>query len=144
MKVLITACSFLLLLLSTSTSCKKDEASPSGLIGEWKEMELGDLNRTLTFRKDQTFQFSVNFKDGNVTIITGTYGTNGESLKVTAEEIQEHQSGQAPLKESTRLQLYENATFNISKDTLTLQYTTYPADGPVHTTARFQRQINTD
>jgi hypothetical protein len=41
-------------------------------------------------------------------------------------------------------EIYENATFSISGDTLTLKYTTYPADAPVSTTARFKRGIDID
>lgn len=142
MKILVTACSFLLLILSTLSSCKKDEASSPALIGEWKEMELGDVTRTLTFKKDQSFEFSVKYKDDIHTVVTGTYETKGNTLEVLALQIQTYQSDQTLVKESTSLQLYEDATFSISKDVLTLQYTTYPADAPMPTTAKFQRQDN--
>lgn len=144
MKTIITACCLLLLLSFTLASCKKDKTSPSELIGEWTEMGSGDFNRILTFTQDQTFQFSVITKDGHVTTVTGSYKTEGNSLKVAAKEIQEYRSGQPPVKEPTSIRLFEDATFNISNNVLDLQYTTYPADAPLSTHAKFERKNDID
>jgi len=142
MKTLITACSFLLLLSLSLASCKKDKSSPSDsqLIGEWQEMGLDGINRSLKFKDDQTFHFSIDDKSGDRTVISGTYRTEGNSLEVLAQEMELHQPNQSPIRQSYQNQLYENATFEISKNVLTLNYTSYPADAPFPTTAKFQRQ----
>ena len=143
MKTIITAFSFLLLLSLSLVSCKKDGSSPSRreLVGEWREL---GLNRSLRFKRDQTFQFSVDHGDGSGTVIAGTYKTEGDSLEITAQKMLQQLPGQSLKWETANHTLYENATFDIFKDVLTLKYTTYPADAPLPTTAKFQRQIVID
>lgn len=137
---------FLCLFSLCLCSCKKNsDALPNTpLTGDWREVDLKKLSRSLKFKNDNSFYFSVGITDGSNTMYTGNYQVKGDSLKVKATEMLVQEPGKAPQKSVPTLQLYERATFIISADTLTLKYITYPADGPVLTTAKFYRMTTID
>jgi hypothetical protein len=82
--------------------------------------------------------------DGSGVIYNGTYQIKKDSLKVFTREMIEQQPGKPLQTTATTYALYEKATYRISRDTLTLSYITYPADGPVPTTAKFVRTLTID
>lgn len=138
-----------LLLLSISlcfTSCKKDNPGDpeNPLVGTWSELDLTAASRSINFTKDKTFNLSVGYSNGGGTLISGTYSLEGNRLKTKSLEMREQQPGSSVVKSVPNGEIYENATFSISGDTLTLKYTTYPADAPVSTTARFKKGITID
>lgn len=137
------------LLLSVSLcliSCKKDnEADPENpLVGTWVELDLTAASRSINFSKDKVFTLSVGYHNGSSTVISGTYSLEADRLKTKSLEIRDQQAGMNVVKSEPNGEIYENATFSISGNTLTLKYTTYPADAPVSTTAKFKKGITID
>ena len=144
MKAFVTSilCVFTLLV----SSCKKDrEPQPEkSLIGDWRETELNGFTRSVKFTQDRSFFLSIGHDDGNGIMYAGEYRIKGDSLIVSTKEMLVQEPGKVGQRTATTYPLYEKATFNVNGDTLTLKYITYPADGPVPTTAKFRRMITID
>jgi hypothetical protein len=129
-------------------ACKKEKKPVTepvkNLVGGWVDISqtanfethlnfggLGEFTYTLVHYGNPTTQTSY----------TGTYITKGDSLKVTIKEMAE-QNGQNPVvKTPSNVKLYDNATFTLDANLLTLKYITYPADAPVLTEFKFHRQL---
>jgi len=122
------------------SSCKKDrQVKPENLlIGSWKET---NIDRSVSFTADNRFSLLVKYSDGGSSTFSGTYQVKSDSLKVTTQEIVEQKPGKPVERFSHNYPLYEKATFSVKNDSLTVNYLTYPADGPVPTTAKFSRII---
>jgi len=144
MKTLVTT--FLCVLSLCLGSCKKDRRTqPENLlIGDWRQTEDNHLIRSFKFSKDLSFSLSVGRVYDTSTMYKGTYQIKGDSLKITTTELIVQEPGKAAQWIAAPYQLYEKATFKISDNRLTLNYITYPADGPVPTTAIFGRMIRID
>lgn len=127
-------------------SCKKDrnEKPDTKLTGPWAELELSGLTRRITFNGDRSFSLLIGYPGGGGSMLKGSYLTKGDSLKVQVREIVEDQPGQPTKVSGPTSILYDKATYSIKGDTLTLNYTSYPADGPVATTAKFKKAITID
>jgi len=146
MKTFALTCVLLLSLSLCFTSCKKgNEADPENpLVGTWTELDLTAASRSISFTKDKVFNLSIGYSNGGGTLISGTYNLEGDRLKTKSLEMREQQPGMNVVKSAANGEIYENATFSISGDILTLKYTTYPADAPVSTTARFKKGVIID
>ena len=146
MKNLATTISVLLLFSVSFFSCKKDrDVNPENLIkGNWEEMGLNGLTRSLNFTKDKSFFLTIVLNDGSSIRFIGTYQIQGDRLKITTTEKLEQEPGKPVQRTPTNYTLYENATFSIVGDILNLNYTSYPADAPVNTPAKFRRLITID
>ena len=95
MKTLTTAISSLLLFSLSFFSCKKDRnVQPENLIkGNWEEMDLNGLKRSLNFTKDNSFFLTIAYNDGGSTQFIGTYQIQGDRLNITTTEMLEQQPG---------------------------------------------------
>jgi hypothetical protein len=146
MKTLTTAISVLFLFSVSFFSCKKDRnVNPENLIkGNWEEMDLNGLQRSLNFTKDNSFFLNIVLNEGSSIQFIGTYQIQGDKLKITTTEKLEQEPGKPVQRTATNYTLYENATFSIAGDILNLNYTSYPADAPVNTPAKFRRLITID
>ena len=145
MKKLTTACALALLSICLM-ACKKyqHEKAENALVGDWQELNLTGITRTLKFTDVYQFQLSSGDKMGYATRFTGTYQIHSDSLKVQTNEVLSQEPGKPVVKTSPTFMLYEKATFSVLGDTLTLKYISYPADAPVTTVAKFRKGINID
>jgi hypothetical protein len=146
MKKISNVLMFLTLIAIALISCKKDVVEPPthALHGNWEESDLNGLSRRLSFSNDQSFQLSIAYTDGGSTVFLGTYQINGASIKVNIQEMQEQQPNKPLIRTASSANLYEDATYSIDTNVLLLNYTSYPADAPVATTAKFNRIIAID
>ena len=145
MKKLTTLFATLMVLLLGFTSCKKDKADHE-LWGEWREKELTGLSRRINFNANNSFFMAVTTESApNIsTALIGTYTLQGDVLKVTITEKLVYEVGKPDQKSPDQTKLFENATFSIKDNVLTLNYTTYPADAPVATVAKYERAQRID
>lgn len=128
-------------------SCKKEKNQTdllNDVIGNWKETPVTDnVSRTVQFSKDGTIVMTfINQQPAPVFTLkfSGTFKIKGDSLKVTLKEQSAQDGDQQPVITPTNALLYDKATFNVTNSILTLKYVTYPADAPLATEAKFQKQ----
>jgi hypothetical protein len=145
MKTLTTACCFLLFSLSLA-SCKKDRGvqSKNLLTGYWVEQDLVGYTNRISFTDANQFQILTYQSTKDMFSYNGNYNVKQDSIKFLTVETIHIEEGKPEVKTATTYPVYEKATFNIVRDTLTLKYITYPADAPVETTAKFVRPIMID
>ncbi|WP_214228308.1 hypothetical protein [Pedobacter sp. B4-66] len=146
MKILTSTISVLLLFSIGFSSCKKNKnVQPENPInGNWEEMGLDGLKRSVNFTKHNTFFLTIAYNDGASSKFIGTYQVKGDKLNVTITENLEQKLGKPVERISTNYALYEKATFSVAGDTLKLNYISYPADAPVNTLAKFRRLTTID
>lgn len=136
---------------------RSTEVVPVSLVGRWASRAeplgpAGSLRYTLLLDADGKFTDDVRTfgaypgqDPGDVSsysTITGTYVVNGDALVFTPEQMVswDHFYGSPPVVTTwTWGTLYEGAHFTVTPWTLTLSYTTYPADAPVATSLHFFR-----
>ncbi|MDN3547691.1 hypothetical protein [Mucilaginibacter aquaedulcis] len=129
--------------------CKKDkkqkEQELDSIIGSWMNPQTTEsIFQTVHFMSDGTFSSTTTFNSENpatVSTTSGTFKTKGDSLFVAIKELSERKGNKTPVKTTVNYKLYDNATFDVTNSILTLRYTTYPADAPVATEVKFQRQL---
>jgi hypothetical protein len=127
--------------------CKKEKNQTdtlNKLLGDWHETPVMDsTSRTLHFSKDGTFATIFTYQGTPTAVLksSGTFKIKGDSLLVTIKEKSIQGSNQPAVVNQVNLSFYDNATFNVTNSTLTIKYTTYPADAPVATEAKFQKQL---
>jgi hypothetical protein len=131
--------------LMLASACKKDKEQKVSnyLMGGWNEKGLPtNVSRSLHFFGDSVV---VNIAASGVvysaTRISGTYKAEGNNLILNLNKQLVTESGKQAIITTYTGKLYENATFKVDGNTLTLNYTTYPADAPVATTAAFSRTL---
>jgi hypothetical protein len=78
------------------------------------------------------------------TLINGTYQVDGNRLKTYAVEKREQKNGKTVEIKPYSGEVYDAATFSISSDIMMLTYNTFPADAPVSTTAKYQKNLIID
>lgn len=145
MTTLNTAFSFLILFSLCFSACKKDKETKveNALIGDWNELNLTDNSRSVKFTKEETFH-SIIRGNGSTIMLNGTYQIKLDSLKITATEMLQQEPGKTVQHQPAPNYIYDMATFSVSGDTLTIRYTTYPADAPVPTMAKFVKSSTID
>lgn len=112
----------------------------------------GTMTRNLGFSASGTFNYRVNMYGiyGNnpsavaaYTQVSGTYEVDGDGLTLTANRVATWDSfygaGSPETVEQVNMTIFDQARFRIIAGTLIIDYITYPADGPVPTTASFTR-----
>lgn len=127
------------------SSCKKTEqAKPLAITGGWYLPSADGQNvRSVLFGADGHFEAIFGTYNDSTpgvnthTIYSGTYVVNGNSLVTTLSTVSVQVNGGTPVVTPTTQKLYENATFSVNSQTLTINYDTYPADAPVRTQAVF-------
>ncbi|MEN0052153.1 MAG: hypothetical protein AAGC65_00720 [Mucilaginibacter sp.] len=129
------------------SGCKKEKSDTDQLnkvVGNWKETSSEEnISRTLQFSKDGSFVMT--FISQQVTPVytlkfSGLFKIKGDSLKVTLKQQSAQQGDQQPVITPANGLLYDKAIYNVTNAVLTLKYVTYPADAPVATEAKFQKQ----
>ncbi|RXF67662.1 hypothetical protein [Arcticibacter tournemirensis] len=139
------AATFMCLLLITISfsACKKDrsEESENLLIGDWSEIGPDGQSLFLKFDKNYSFWFSSVVGETNMKY-SGTYSIKGDALKVIAAEMSVQEPGKPVQTTAVRHDVFPEATYSVSNDTLTLTYQTYTAAWPVvPATVKFRRMI---
>ncbi|WP_316805409.1 hypothetical protein [Pedobacter nototheniae] len=127
-------------------ACKKknNEAPYEPLKGIWEETLTGNYQRKLVFKEGGKFtMYLSNTNDANYLLtLNGTYAINGENLTVNiTEEVARQSNGTTVTTPLNQYNIFEKGTFSINNFLLTINYTTYPADAPVKTQAKFKRII---
>ncbi|MBA3891272.1 MAG: hypothetical protein H0X64_12160 [Gemmatimonadaceae bacterium] len=146
------------LLLAVASGCgtPTEPRSAERLVGSWRDLSeasghAGPSEVVLTIGSDRSFTWDMRVYgahpgqdpsavSGYMTIF-GTYTTNGNSLRFTGERRVGWDRALGPdvVEEAYEQDMYENATFQVIRNTLVLRYTTYPADAPQLTTKIFVR-----
>lgn len=141
-------CSLLISSLLVLSGCKKEKKTQpetfNTILGGWYEMPIiVNTSRNLSFGSDGTFVMTITNYSTSTSIIkfSGTFKIKGDSLLVTIKEKSIREGNNPVTTTPADDKLYENAKFNVNDSILTLNYTTYPADGPVPTQTKFRRQL---
>jgi hypothetical protein len=141
--------SFLLLLTIVTSACKKNKSvvvPTPGLIGSWTEDVHPGVSsimpRSLMLSKDSVHFVIWDQAAQQVTYVQGTYSTQGNKLVTNFKEIVVRKNNnkiisRAPVSGG----YFDNATYLLNGNKLTLNYTSYPADGPVPATMTFNRML---
>jgi hypothetical protein len=134
-----------LLILS---GCKKEKKTQpetfNTILGGWYETPITvSISRNLNFGSDGTFIMTIANYGTPTSVIkfSGTFKIKGDSLLVTIKEKSIREGNNPATTTPANDKLYESAKFNVNDSILTLNYTTYPADAPVSTQAKFRRQL---
>ncbi|RWY50290.1 hypothetical protein [Mucilaginibacter gilvus] len=146
----LTRFSLLLVVVMISiSSCKKSGTVPKSLLGTWNEPAFpSGFSRSVSFYSDGKFAavftaypnpLSGGSSSTITTSYTGTFTVKGDSLLSNITTMAEQENTNTPVTSPSNQKLYEYATFKVSGNTLMLKYTTYPADAPVATEAKFTR-----
>jgi hypothetical protein len=141
-------CGLLISSLLMLSGCKKEKKTQpetfNTILGGWNETPITvGTSRNLNFGPDSTFVMTITNYDTPTSTIkfSGTFKIKGDSLLVTIKEKSIREGNNPAATTPADDKLYENAKFNVNDAVLTLNYTTYPADGPVPTQAKFRRQL---
>ncbi|WPU94006.1 hypothetical protein SNE25_00510 [Mucilaginibacter sabulilitoris] len=147
MKKAIITFTCLLSMVICFTACKKNRqpASENKLSGDWHEIgSASGQSLSLNFSKDNSFSSSA-VVAGTSMRYSGTYNLKGKAISVTATEMSVQEPGKSARTIAVNQELFPEATYSISNDTLTLTYQTYKAVWPnVPTTVRFRKLIMID
>lgn len=127
-----------------AVACKKDKGINKAreLTGSWTQTPLdAQLQRTIFFGADGSLIIHDHFSGNPVTGFTskGTYRVEGDQLILFITERITKTPGFAPVVTNVNQVLFDKATFSISGNKLIINYTSYPADGPVPTSLTFVR-----
>jgi len=77
--------------------------------------------------------------------VIGKYSISGDRLMVNiSSSLEKSSTGKIITNTPINYVLFENGKFNIDNRVLTINYTTYPADAPVPTVAKFNQLIPID
>lgn len=138
----------LVLLLTFSTGCKKDrpKQDPKDLLSKTWYNPDNSFHQSLEFSKDGLVIFRIQNKTSDeLTQLSGNYTVDGNQLKITINKREEIQSGETVTSTTlTAYTIFENCTFKIEGDRLTLKYTSYPADAPQETEVVFYSRYYTN
>lgn len=139
--------SFLLLLTIVTSACKKNKSvvvpTPE-LIGNWTEDVHPGVSsimpRSLMLSKDSVHFVSWDQAAQQVTYVQGTYRTEGNKLIANFKEIViRKNNNQIISRTPVSGGYFDNATYLLNGNKLTLNYTSYPADAPTAATMTFNR-----
>ncbi|WP_316837417.1 hypothetical protein [Pedobacter nutrimenti] len=141
--------SFILFLTILTTACKKGKpvAIPTPeLIGNWTEDVHPGVSsimpRGLLLSKDSIHFVSWDQAAQQVTYVQGTYSTQGNKLITNFKEIVIRKNNDKIISRTAVSGSYfENATYLLNGNKLTLNYTSYPADAPTPATMTFNRML---
>ncbi|MEO7214421.1 hypothetical protein [Mucilaginibacter sp.] len=149
--ILIRYCLLVAFIAISISSCKKSGNYTKSLIGNWNEPAMpSGFRRNLVFYSDGTFTaafttypspLSGGISFTITTSYSGTFTVKGDSLLTNITTMAEQENTSTPVTSPSTQKLYEYATFKVSGNTLMLKYTTYPADAPVATEAKFTRVL---
>lgn len=142
MKICLRAFSLFLICTITFTACKKEKNAPAELlplVGSWTETPISpDFQRKLFFSADGTFtmHFTYYGLQGGVTS-TGTYSVSGNKLTAIIKSQVLIEPKKQPEIRAVDQSIFDSGTFSITGNVLTVNFLSYPADGPVPTTIKF-------
>lgn len=142
MKICLRAFSLILICTITFTACKKEKNVPAELlplVGSWTETPISaDSQRKLFFSADGTFtmHFTYYGLQGGVTS-TGTYSVSGNKLTTIIKSQVLLEPKKQPEIRAVDQSIFDSGTFSIAGNVLTVNFLSYPADGPVPTTIKF-------
>lgn len=141
----------LLMLLSFVTiSCKKDKTSagsPDVLTGGWEEVPQKAYSRRLSFSLGGKFSMQIRDQSNQYwsSEVIGQYSISGDRLIVNiSSNLEKSSTGKIITNTPINYVLFENGKFNIDNHVLSVNYTTYPADAPIPTVAKFNQLIPID
>lgn len=131
-------------------SCKKEKTPlgpPDVLTGGWEEVPQSAYSRRLSFSLGGKFSMQMRDQSNQYWIseVIGKYSISGDQLMVNiSSSLEKSSTGKIITNTPTSYVLFENGKFNIDNRVLTVNYTTYPADAPVPTVAKFNQLIPID
>ena len=151
MKNKLRSISGLLMLLSlVMISCKKDK-TPAGpkdaLTGSWEAVPQKAYSKRLLFEAGGNFSMQIRDQGNQYwsTEVIGKYTISGDQLIVnTSSNLEKSSTGKIISNTPVNYVLFDKGKFSIDQQVLTINYTTYPADGPVPTVAKFNQLIPID
>lgn len=146
MKKLTITLTCLLLMVTCFTNCKKDNSAKREnlLAGDWHEIDSSGQSLSLKFNKDHAFSSSA-VVAGTRMKYSGTYSVKAGALRVIATEMSVQEPGKSVQTTAVSDELFPEATYSISNDTLKLTYQTYKAVWPVvPVTVRFRKMMTID
>ncbi|GGI24929.1 hypothetical protein [Pedobacter mendelii] len=130
-------------------SCKKNkdvDLPKDVLTGAWQEAPLYGTSRILIFEPGGKFTLKfINKATGDWSLmLNGKYTITNDNLAVNVtEEVAKQVSG-ATVTTPINYSFFDKGKFDIKNFVLTINYKTYPADGPVDTEAKFNKIIPID
>lgn len=141
--------SFILLLTLLTTACKKDKpvtVPTPELIGSWTEDVHPGVSsimpRGLLLSKDSIHFVVWDQAAQQVTYVQGTYSTQGDKLIANfKEKVVRKNNNQIISRTPVSGGYFDNATYLLNGNKLTLNYTSYPADAPTPATMIFNRML---
>jgi hypothetical protein len=140
----------LLLLPFLFISCKKDNPSntpPDVLTGSWEEVPQRAHSRRVSFEKGGDFSMQLRDQDNQYwdTVVSGKYSISEDNLTVNVTStIKKSSTGKTIEITPQNFSLFDKGKFVIENNVLTINYLTYPADGPVPTVVKFSKLIPID
>lgn len=133
------------ILVTSLLSCKKDKAEkPSHpLSGEWHLTDTEGYFTRIIFGEGNNFSYVVSSKDWSMTTaVLGSFSTDRNGLKVTVLKRLVQEKDKETILVTSDTPFFDQATFSIENNILTLNYTTYPADAPVPITLKFTKALS--
>ncbi|MCD0488557.1 hypothetical protein LPB86_09965 [Pedobacter sp. MC2016-14] len=134
-----------IILLTGLLSCKKDKVEkPSHpLSGEWQLTDTEGYFTRVIFGEGNNFSYVISSKDWSMTTaVLGSFTTDENKLTITVNKRLVQEKGKETILVTSDTPFFDQATFSIEDKTLTLNYTTYPADAPVPTTLKLTRALS--
>ena len=115
------------------------------LTGLWIEIQSSSVShpaRTLDLTRGRSFDFTIGVPP-IFTRISGFFTVKGSSITFDAIQVESRSGADSPstIVPYADAPAFENATFGFDGGDLVLNYTSYPADGPVPTIMRLKRVL---
>lgn len=145
MKIKTSTYLFFLCVLSLTyfSACKKvtfGSEIKGQLIGGWTATPIDSrYMQTIYFGADDSVRMHYVYlgTPNSAATYKGTYYLEDNKLNVKATEITTQDGNKAPTITKLDYPLFDKATVKIDANILTIDYITYPADGPVPTRQKF-------
>ncbi|MFD2287005.1 hypothetical protein GJU39_09645 [Pedobacter petrophilus] len=148
---LLKTFALLLLLPFLFISCKKYNPSgtpPDVLTGSsWEEVPQRAYSKRISFENGGNFSIQFRNQDNQywATVMSGKYSISEDKLTVNiTSNVEKSSTGKTIKSTPENFLLFDKDRFVIENSVLTVNYLTYPADGPVPTVAKFNRLIPID
>ena len=128
-------------LLSGCTEPARVDQGP--LIGSWAEDGDTTAPHYLTFGQGKLFAFIITHADGSWTSIGGSYATDGNHIELTPT-LRYDFPASGPMVATnpySDARFFDDATFEVTSSSLTLNYLSYPAEKAVPSVMTFHRDV---
>ena len=141
----LKTCALLFLLTLSILACKKEEVvtPPENiLVGAWNENSGSSFERRIIFANEGIFEMEFRDSAKNYwdAAVLGKYSISDDNVYVNiTSEVDKSRDGKILKSMPLKYKMFDNGTFFILNDVLTINCTTYPADSPIATTFKYYR-----